>query len=219
MGERLHSIDFEYIEALHGVANEMSDEFAFDCAERLLLSGLTEARCSHGGSGDDSDAAKVLCGLGRVHLDRGDYKQAEKKFEESLHLAQGLHGKAMDHIDISNALFHLGRVAFEQGRLDDTKQCYQKSLDMDRRLRGNGNDAHDFQCSLNTSHPLYELANVALRIGDGPAAETLCLENVAMCESLFEQHEVRKYNATVLIFPWRRVRTERVKNSDEKVWN
>jgi len=73
-----------------------------------------------------ADAAQALEGLARVHLDRGDYDQAEVLARKALELVQGRE----DYLhEVSPSQLVLGRALLERGRLDEAEACFRAADD------------------------------------------------------------------------------------------
>lgn len=69
-----------------------------------------------------ADAAQALEGLARVHLNRGDYDQAEDLARNALELLQGRD----DYLhEVSPSQLVLGRALMERGRLDEAEECFR----------------------------------------------------------------------------------------------
>jgi tetratricopeptide (TPR) repeat protein len=73
-------------------------------------------------SDSSADAAQALGGLARVHLNRGEYDQAEELARKALALLDGredfLH-------EICPSQLVLGRALMERGRLDEAEECFR----------------------------------------------------------------------------------------------
>jgi tetratricopeptide (TPR) repeat protein len=69
-----------------------------------------------------ADAAQALEGIARVHLNRGEYDQADELARQSLALLQGredfLH-------EVGPSQLVLGRALLERGRLDEAEECFR----------------------------------------------------------------------------------------------
>jgi tetratricopeptide (TPR) repeat protein len=69
-----------------------------------------------------ADAAQALGGLARVHLNRGEYDQADELARKALVLLEGredfLH-------EICPSQLVLGRALLERGRLDEAEDCFR----------------------------------------------------------------------------------------------
>ncbi len=71
-----------------------------------------------------ADAAQALEGLARVHLNRGDYDQAEDLARNALDLLQGRE----DYLhEVSPTQLVLGRALLERGRLDEAEACFREA--------------------------------------------------------------------------------------------
>ena len=69
-----------------------------------------------------ADAAQALEGLARVHLNRGDYDQADDLARKALDLVQGRE----DYLhEVSPSQLVLGRALLERGRLDEAEECFR----------------------------------------------------------------------------------------------
>jgi tetratricopeptide (TPR) repeat protein len=69
-----------------------------------------------------ADAAQALEGIARVHLERGEYDQAEELARKSLALLQGRE----DYLhEVSPSQLVLGRALLERGRLDEAEECFR----------------------------------------------------------------------------------------------
>ena len=69
-----------------------------------------------------ADAAQALEGLARVHLNRGEYGQAEDLARNALDLLQGRE----DYLhEVSPSQLVLGRALMERGRLDEAEECFR----------------------------------------------------------------------------------------------
>ena len=69
-----------------------------------------------------ADAAQALEGIARVHLNRGEYDQAEELARQSLALLQGRD----DYLhEVSPSQLVLGRALLERGRLDEAEECFR----------------------------------------------------------------------------------------------
>ena len=69
-----------------------------------------------------ADAAQALEGIARVHLNRGEYDQAEELARKSLALLQGRE----DYLhEVSPSQLVLGRALLERGRLDEAEECFR----------------------------------------------------------------------------------------------
>jgi tetratricopeptide (TPR) repeat protein len=69
-----------------------------------------------------ADAAQALEGLARVHLNRGDYDQADDLARNALELLQGRD----DYLhEVSPSQLVLGRALMERGRLDEAEECFR----------------------------------------------------------------------------------------------
>jgi tetratricopeptide (TPR) repeat protein len=73
-------------------------------------------------SDSPADAAQALEGLARVHLNRGDYDQADELARTSLELLQGRE----DYLhEVCPSQLVLGRALLERGRLDEAGECFR----------------------------------------------------------------------------------------------
>jgi tetratricopeptide (TPR) repeat protein len=69
-----------------------------------------------------ADAAQALEGIARVHLERGEYDQADELARKSLALLQGRE----DYLhEVSPSQLVLGRALLERGRLDEAEECFR----------------------------------------------------------------------------------------------
>ena len=69
-----------------------------------------------------ADAAQALEGIARVHLNRGEYDQADELARKSLALLQGRE----DYLhEVSPSQLVLGRALMERGRLDEAEECFR----------------------------------------------------------------------------------------------
>ena len=69
-----------------------------------------------------ADAAQALEGLARVHLNRGDFDQADDLARNALELLQGRD----DYLhEVSPSQLVLGRALMERGRLDEAEECFR----------------------------------------------------------------------------------------------
>jgi len=69
-----------------------------------------------------ADAAQALEGLARVHLNRGEYDQADSLARNSLELLQGRE----DYLhEVCPSQLVLGRALLERGRLDEAEECFR----------------------------------------------------------------------------------------------
>jgi tetratricopeptide (TPR) repeat protein len=69
-----------------------------------------------------ADAAQALEGIARVHLNRGEYDQADELARKSLALLQGRE----DYLhEVSPTQLVLGRALMERGRLDEAEECFR----------------------------------------------------------------------------------------------
>ena len=69
-----------------------------------------------------ADAAQALEGIARVHLNRGEYDQADELARKSLALLQGRE----DYLhEVCPSQLVLGRALLERGRLDEAEECFR----------------------------------------------------------------------------------------------
>jgi len=69
-----------------------------------------------------ADAAQALEGIARVHLNRGEYDQAEGLARDALELLQGRE----DYLhEVCPSQLVLGRALLERGRLDEAEECFR----------------------------------------------------------------------------------------------
>ena len=69
-----------------------------------------------------ADAAQALEGIARVHLNRGEYDQADELARKSLALLQGRE----DYLhEVGPSQLVLGRALLERGRLDEAEECFR----------------------------------------------------------------------------------------------
>jgi tetratricopeptide (TPR) repeat protein len=69
-----------------------------------------------------ADAAQALEGIARVHLNRGEYDQADELARQSLALLQGRE----DYLhEVCPSQLVLGRALLERGRLDEAEECFR----------------------------------------------------------------------------------------------
>ena len=69
-----------------------------------------------------ADAAQALEGIARVHLNRGEYDQAERHARNALELLQGRE----DYLhEVCPSQLVLGRALLERGRLDEAEECFR----------------------------------------------------------------------------------------------
>jgi tetratricopeptide (TPR) repeat protein len=69
-----------------------------------------------------ADAAQALEGIARVHLNRGEYDQADELARKALALLQGRE----DYLhEVSPSQLVLGRALLERGRLDEAEECFR----------------------------------------------------------------------------------------------
>jgi tetratricopeptide (TPR) repeat protein len=73
-------------------------------------------------SDSQEDAAQALGGLARVHLNRGEYDQADERARKALALLEG-RGDFLHEICPSQLV--LGRALMERGRLDEAEDCFR----------------------------------------------------------------------------------------------
>ena len=71
-----------------------------------------------------ADAAQALEGIARVHLNRGEYDQADELARKSLAL---LHGREDYLHEVSPSQLVLGRALLERGRLDEAEECFREA--------------------------------------------------------------------------------------------
>ena len=69
-----------------------------------------------------ADAAQALEGIARVHLNRGEYDQAEGLARNALEL---LHGREDYLHEVCPSQLVLGRALLERGRLDEAEECFR----------------------------------------------------------------------------------------------
>ncbi len=70
------------------------------------------------------DAAQALQGLARVHLNRGEYDQADELARKGLALLEGRE----DYLhEVCPSQLVLGRALMERGRLDEAGDCFRKA--------------------------------------------------------------------------------------------
>ena len=69
-----------------------------------------------------ADAAQALEGIARVHLNRGEYDQADELARKSLAL---LHGREDYLHEVCPSQLVLGRALMERGRLDEAEECFR----------------------------------------------------------------------------------------------
>lgn len=74
--------------------------------------------------------AAVLCRLGSIRYQLGDYDEARRLYQESLNIAQDL----VDKDKVSWSLHNLGILAQDTGNYDEARRLYQESLKIDRDL-------------------------------------------------------------------------------------
>jgi tetratricopeptide (TPR) repeat protein len=73
-------------------------------------------------SDSPADAAQALEGIARVHLNRGEYDQADDLARQALELLQGRE----DYLyEVSPTQLVLGRALLERGRLDEAEECFR----------------------------------------------------------------------------------------------
>jgi tetratricopeptide (TPR) repeat protein len=69
-----------------------------------------------------ADAAQALEGIARVHLNRGEYDQADELARTALDLLQGRE----DYLhEVCPSQLVLGRALLERGRLDEAEECFR----------------------------------------------------------------------------------------------
>jgi len=69
-----------------------------------------------------ADAAQALEGIARVHLNRGEYDQAEELARKALDLLQGRE----DYLhEVCPSQLVLGRALLERGRLEEAEECFR----------------------------------------------------------------------------------------------
>jgi tetratricopeptide (TPR) repeat protein len=69
-----------------------------------------------------ADAAQALEGIARVHLNRGEYDQADALARNALELLQGRE----DYLhEVCPSQLVLGRALLERGRLDEAEECFR----------------------------------------------------------------------------------------------
>ena len=69
-----------------------------------------------------ADAAQALEGIARVHLNRGEYDQADELARQSLALLQGRE----DYLhEVGPSQLVLGRALLERGRLEEAEECFR----------------------------------------------------------------------------------------------
>ncbi len=73
-------------------------------------------------SDSPADAAQALEGIARVHLNRGEYDQADALARNALELLQGRE----DYLhEVCPSQLVLGRALLERGRLDEAEECFR----------------------------------------------------------------------------------------------
>ncbi|HUG65550.1 MAG TPA: tetratricopeptide repeat protein [Gaiellaceae bacterium] len=73
-------------------------------------------------SDSPADAAQALEGIARVHLNRGEYDQADTLARDALELLQGRE----DYLhEVCPSQLVLGRALLERGRLDEAEECFR----------------------------------------------------------------------------------------------
>ena len=75
-------------------------------------------------SDSPADAAQALEGIARVHLNRGEYDQADELARKSLELLQGRE----DYLhEVCPSQLVLGRALLERGLLDEAEECFREA--------------------------------------------------------------------------------------------
>jgi tetratricopeptide (TPR) repeat protein len=69
-----------------------------------------------------ADAAQALGGIARVHLNRGEYDEADELARKSLELIEG---RADYLFEVCSSQLVLGRALLERGRLDEAEDCFR----------------------------------------------------------------------------------------------
>ena len=73
-------------------------------------------------SDSSADAAQALEGIARVHLNRGEYDQADELARQALALLQGRE----DYLhEVCPSQLVLGRALLERGRLEEAEECFR----------------------------------------------------------------------------------------------
>jgi tetratricopeptide (TPR) repeat protein len=103
--------------ALGGLTLLLGDE---DQAVEYLKASFSQALESD----SPPDAAQALQGLARVHLNRGEYDQADELARKGLALLEGRE----DYLhEVCPSQLVLGRALMERGRLDEAGDCFRKA--------------------------------------------------------------------------------------------
>ena len=103
--------------ALGGLTLLLGDE---DQAVEHLKASFSQALESD----SPPDAAQALQGLARVHLNRGEYDQADELARKGLALLEGRE----DYLhEVCPSQLVLGRALMERGRLDEAGDCFRKA--------------------------------------------------------------------------------------------
>ena len=103
--------------ALGGLTLLLGDE---DKAVEHLKASFSQALESD----SPPDAAQALQGLARVHLNRGEYDQADELARKGLALLEGRE----DYLhEVCPSQLVLGRALMERGRLDEAGDCFRKA--------------------------------------------------------------------------------------------
>ncbi|MEV4121558.1 tetratricopeptide repeat protein [Micromonospora sp. NPDC049645] len=115
-------------------------------------------------------AASFLKGLGDVHLDRGEYRQATERYEAALAVYRDLG----DDDGVGKLLHQLGLVAGTRGDRATAERLYQEALRILSRL--------DDRTAI--AKTLHQLAGVARGNGDAELAMSRYLEELAIAREL-----------------------------------
>ena len=106
-----------------------------------------------------ADAAQALEGIARVHLNRGEYDQADELARKALELLQGRE----DYLhEVCPSQLVLGRALLERGRLDEAEECF----------RAADAAAEQLASISHRTEAWVALGDLAARRGDGPRGRT-----------------------------------------------
>ncbi|MBV8688903.1 MAG: tetratricopeptide repeat protein, partial [Candidatus Eremiobacteraeota bacterium] len=119
--------------------------------------------------------ARLLANLGLVAQQQGDHQRALRELHESLDLLEGTHERRIPAF----ILGALGTVSHHAGKIQDALAYNMRSLEMVRALGD----------VVGQARLLNNLADVALDIGDLPAAQRYIAECRTICEESGLQHE------------------------------
>ncbi|MBP7691998.1 MAG: tetratricopeptide repeat protein [Anaerolineales bacterium] len=141
---------------------------------------LERARAGFAELGDHAGICRVMAEIGELYRLKGDYAEAQARYQDSLTLAEQVHDPAARRAARASILKSAGTLANQQGNPTRARELYEESLALRREL----NDKYGAAILLNN------LGVVAMYQEDYPTSRPLYTESLALLREIGDRWAV-----------------------------